>query len=366
MHNNKGTIIFIVSLLSQPRCIKRVTAFLNAGYKCIVYGYDRGVYDVNSYPEEVEVRKLGTLDNGEYLRKFKKVQKDISSILKLYKSNVLYYAFGFSPALFLSFKNVSFAYELSDVWYAYPRFDKIRFILKCLDKWIIQRSKITLMTSGGFCQYFNIKSNKILLHQNKISSYFHNKTRISSSFSENISFGFIGSIRYKNIFRFAEVIGSYFPNYTFNFYGGGDNGTLEKINEMVLKYPNVKYWGKFKNPEDLERIYHNIDIVVACYDNDSLNERIAEPNKLYEALFFAKPIIVSQDIYLAKRVEELGCGYTLDASSSNNIQEFIKHLSVESIKKISMREMDISLDQIIDNPDNLIKRIDDCFKKIKS
>lgn len=365
MQAPKRTVVFIASLLSQPRCIKRVTSFLNAGYRCIVYGYDRGVYDVNCYPEGVEIHKLGTLDNGEYLNKFKTVNNDVSFIVGRHKSHVLYYSFGFAPALMLSFKKVKFVYELSDVWYAYPRFNKIRFLLKFVDKRIISKSALTLMTSGGFCNFFKETGQKILLQPNRISPYFLNKNRTIKEINYNLSFGFVGSIRYKNIFRFAEVIGKHYPNYSFNFYGGGDKDTLNKIQDLISSYTNVRYWGKFKSPEDLEQIYSNLDIVVACYDNNSINERIAEPNKLYEALFFAKPIIVSQGIYLSERVKELACGYTLDASSIDNIKAFIDNLSIDSVRCISEHESTIPLDQIIDNSNLLINRISEIFNSIK-
>ena len=53
-----------------------------------------------------------------------------------------------------------------------------------------------------------------------------------------------------------------------------------------LKFPNVKLHGKFKNPSDLSVIYNKIDLNVICYDTTSINVRIAEPNKLYESIFF--------------------------------------------------------------------------------
>ena len=66
----KGIVFFVMSL-SQPRCIKRVTALMNAGYHCIVYGYRRGLYDVNDFPEGIEVNVLGEIKNGDYKNNFK-------------------------------------------------------------------------------------------------------------------------------------------------------------------------------------------------------------------------------------------------------------------------------------------------------
>ena len=50
-------IVCLLSSLSQPRCIKRVNSFVEAGFEVEVYGYSRGFYDVNSLPAKVKITK---------------------------------------------------------------------------------------------------------------------------------------------------------------------------------------------------------------------------------------------------------------------------------------------------------------------
>ena len=40
-------IIFIVQQISQPRCIKRIKNFIDAGYKVRVFGFNNGLYQEN-------------------------------------------------------------------------------------------------------------------------------------------------------------------------------------------------------------------------------------------------------------------------------------------------------------------------------
>lgn len=110
------------------------------------------------------------------------------------------------------------------------------------------------------------------------------------------------------------------------------------------------FYGKFRNPEDLPDIYEKVDIVVACYDTSTFNEKVAEPNKLYEALFFGKPIIVSEGTFLSHRVSEMFCGYEIDASNDKNIVAFLNNLQVEDVnEKIrNIEKMDKSV--MVDNP----------------
>lgn len=351
-------IVFFVMSLSQPRCIKRVTAFRNAGYHCTVYGYRRGLYDVNEFPENIEVTVLGEVKNGDYKNNFKQVRSDVARVYSLYGKNAVYYAFGFMPSLFFALKRVRFIYECSDVFYAYPKFDKVRWLLRLIDKWLIDKSKVTVMTSGGFADYFGVtKNEKVVVLPNRVSPRLETFERKRLSVSHSISFGFVGSIRYQNIFCFAEVIGKDFPWHSFHFYGGGDEKTMERVETLTINYPNVYYHGKFKSPEDLSKIYENLNVVVACYDNTSLNEQIAEPNKLYESLFFCRPIIVSPKTYLSKRVQGLECGFIVDANEYSILKEFIAQLNVNEVNKISAKELKVPLSEIIDSPVELIAKI---------
>ena len=152
------------------------------------------------------------------------------------------------------------------------------------------------------------------------------KTIISK---DQINFGFVGSIRFDYIYNFALTIGKYFPNHKFYFFGGGTN--IYRFKKLSLDYENIYFNGPFKSPEDLSTIYKKIDMVVSCYDTYSLNVRLAEPNKLYESIFFCKPIIVSKNTYLSKRVFELSCGYSIDPSNLNSIKLFVEKLEMDDI-----------------------------------
>ena len=355
-------IIFFVMSLSQPRCIKRVISFKNAGFHCIVYGYRRGIYDVNAFPDDIQVHDFGQVKNRDYKNNFGQIRRDISYVIHNHGRAALYYSFGFAPSLFFALKKIPFIYECSDVWYAYPKFNNIRWILKYLDKCLIKKSKITVMTSEGFSRFFGVEDfEKVIVLPNRVSPYLCELKRYCNTTSNEIAFGFVGSIRYINVFRFAEIIGKYFPHFSFHFYGGAGRAQINRVQELVSLYPNVLYHGTFKSPEDLPKIYDNIDVIVACYDNASINEQIAEPNKLYESLFFCKPIIVSPNTYLAERVKQLNCGFVVDASEEQCVYDFINTITASSINKVSKSELALPIEEIIDTPTLLINRVESLF-----
>ena len=344
-------IVFIAMALSQPRCIKRVISFKERGFECHVYGYDRGKYDINSYPEDISVTNLGHLEDNKYLGKSIKVFRDILKIRKAHHSkDTVFYAFGFFQALYLKLLGERYIYEISDILYAYPKFRHFVKPLKALDKKVIKKSLATVMTSGGFYTWFDVKSPKIFVIPNKVSPSLQ-RPPVNLDFEKTgkLSFGFVGSLRYQTITLFAEVVGESFPEYEFHFWGGTTEDGLAKCKQLTEEFNNIHYHGPFRSPQDLPMIYNSFDITIACYQVKSFNEKIAEPNKLYESLFFCKPIVVSDGLYLSTRVRELDCGFCVNPDSKKLIHDFISSLTIERVKEIAISESNLDLKEIIND-----------------
>lgn len=361
----KRKIVFITGALSQPRIIKRINSFIDNGYEVEVYGFDRGKYSINKETYKCDINIVGEQKDGQnYFAKLIQIYNLHKSLNNKSKSdNSTFYLFGFIEAFFSLFFHYKYIYEISDILYGYNKFKPIEWLIKLVDKIIIKKSILTVMTSEGFEEYFypNKKYNNIVIQPNKLNSFFNSIDRNNLDYSvkkESIIFSYVGAFRYPNtVFRFAHIIGKNFPQHKFYFYG--DSIFTNEVKDIASLYENVKYLGPFKNPNDLMSIYKTIDIVVACYDTKDLNERIAEPNKLYEAMFFKKPIIVSPNTFLEKQVNKYGIGYSIDASIDNKIINFINSLSDESINGIMNNLELIGRDELIDdNSKNIISKLE--------
>lgn len=358
----KARIVFFASSLSQPRVIKRIISIHDAGFDVKVYGYNRNVYCCNTLPNDIETIILGNLKDGEgYVNKFKTFRKAIDYIIdKEGKNDVVFYSFALIPAFFLKKKGVRYVYELSDLLYGYPRFNYIRPALKYIEKGIIRKSHFTVMTSEGFREYLfgNNAPQNIIIQPNKLNNYFkkHNRPVAKRPDIHHLKFGFVGAVRYKEtILRFAKIIGKDFPMHEFHFFG--ESVFIKAFQEDTKDYPNVFYHGQFKNPIDLPSIYSMLDIVVACYDTGSLNERIAEPNKLYESIYFGKPIIVSTNSFLEKQLLKLDCGYSINAYEDDAIRNLLRDISLDDLQKKIANTQKIMKESLIDNPNNIIKSL---------
>ena len=166
-------------------------------------------------------------------------------------------------------------------------------------------------------------------------------------------FSFVGSIRYEPILRFAKVIGAYFPQHEFHFYGVANvEYTQNVLNELTSKYDNVKMFGAFKNPDDFEDIYKKVDIVVTTYGH-TFNENILDPNKLYEGILFCRPLVATESTFLASQVERYNCGWNIDSSTDEGIKSFVENLTVDKVKEISINEKTLPDEFAFDNIDSL-------------
>ena len=362
MKKKEKKIICFVSILSQPRCIKRILSLYDAGYDVVVYGHDRGVYNINTYPKSIEVNNLGFAKSGSgYISKFVKNWKLFKKKISEYdKKKILVYTFAFDFALITLIFRFKYIYEISDLVYGYFKSKALRSIFRLIDKYICRKSLFTVVTSEGFKQYLfgNEIVDNMIVQPNKVNAVMSKVTRFPLNLKEksSIRFAYAGAFRYPNtVFRFAEVIGREFPQHIFHFYG--ESYLTDLAIQLADKYPNVYHFGAFKNPDDSEKIYDNIDVVVACYDVATLNERLAEPNKLYEAICFCKPIVVSDDSFLADKVKALRVGYSIDASKDNIIVDFVSRLSISQLNEISMNEYMMDSNSYIDNSDNIIRKI---------
>ena len=356
-------VVFLTGGLTQPRVIKRIKYFYSRGYNVHVYGFDRGTFqNVNNLPPEIPVECLGYIENGRnYLYSFFLNRRKFVPILRKYeKQDVFFYAFGFFPAFWTALYAIRpFIYEISDLIYGYFRYPIVREVFRRIDRIVIRRSYRTVLTSQGFYNYLFPKQDRrnILVVPNKLDQSFNTMERKCKPIvNDKIRFAFLGFLRYPNtVFRFASIIGQKFPQYSFSFYG--DSKYRDEVAELSRKYNNVFFYGKYKNPEDLPQLYDNVDVVVACYDTTTFNERVAEPNKLYESLFFCKPIIVTEKTFLALRVRALECGYEINASTDENIISFLNKITVDSVNRKMHNISKIRTSEMIDDPNYMFSAL---------
>lgn len=98
------------------------------------------------------------------------------------------------------------------------------------------------------------------------------------------------------------------------------------IESYCAKQRNIVFRGEYDFFKDAARIYGGLDLLYVSYDTveTMMNNRVALPNKLYEAMYFRVPIVASKGTYLAERVMALGVGYEVDCGSVEQIRAVLR------------------------------------------
>lgn len=354
-------IVFIVNSLQNQRCIKRINEFIRNGADVEVYAYTRQAEDYTKV--EFPITILGVIESqGSYVKRLPKLCKSIRNAIKKRHGtdNDIYYLFGLDIAMTfcLLHKKNRYIYEESDLVHTYVGNKQIRNVLEWIDKKIINASLKTVFTSEGFALYhFGTKwPDSAVIIPNKLNpsilklDWNRQKKRSDGC----IKVGFVGKPRFKSVVNFAKRLCLNSNNYEFHIYGGP---ILEEVEgfESLSKFDNYFYHGPFKNPSDLPDIYSSIDLVLSTYDIEFENVRYAEPNKIYECMFFNTPIIVSSDTFLSQKVQRLGIGFALNPLDDNEVDSFLNTLSTQSIEEVTANCINLKRKELIDDNTEFIR-----------
>lgn len=348
--------IFVIPSVNDSHARHRISEFIDKGYEVVVYGFGRSNRKTASdLPYQVHV--LGVLTDASYMERIKLYYKEFKVLGKKHdpKKDVFYLC-GLDIALFFHLINPSFKYiyEECDLTHTYTR---LKTPLEWMDKWIIKKSLLTVITSEGFIKYhFKDKTpSNICLVENKLHPSILDYPVETKFFDKtNLSIGFVGAPRFKSVQSFIDIFCRTFPGFTFHIYGG----PVPEEFEPLKKHTNCIFHGFFKNPDDLPGIYASIDLVLSTYDVEFDNVRYAEPNKLYESIYFETPIIVSTGTFLAEKVKRLGIGFEVDPLDEQSVVSFVKGLSQEKLSRCQEQARGLDKRDLVSINDHLFEWIE--------
>ena len=113
----------------------------------------------------------------------------------------------------------------------------------------------------------------------------------------------------------------------------GGFGPMESELQDLERYPNIKFFGTVNYKYALQ-ILNSSDVILACYSkwntDGTLNKNniLAAPNKYYEGLYLAHPIITTKGTIVGDKTVNLKTGYAIE-ESYEDFCECIKEISKE-------------------------------------
>lgn len=346
----------------SPRIERRIEDFVDAGFCVNVYGYKYDVVNVDyCNSPKYKYNVLATIPHAVSYKERVKGLKEVKKVVKKYdKKDTIFYFFSLNVAAIAPFLGIKYVYEESDM--LFDRFGKkiLRNAVISFNKYVIRKSSLTVMTSEGFAQFYygEKKPKNIEFVLNMVNAKCLRLPVIEKQpFDVNhIKFGFAGNIRYKATLNLADIIAKLYPQHEFHFYGNTEALSGDQLNTLK-NYPNVFFHGLFKNPDDLPAIYASMDFCVCNYDISGVNPRYAEPNKLYESLFFDTPIMVSPKTFIGEKVKGWRVGFEIDSYGEELVRKTIDSIDESLYNELRSNIRTISKEVLVTDNTSLINRI---------
>jgi len=224
-----------------------------------------------------------------------------------------------------------FVYHCLDPYYAilpdrWPRF--LAQMTQKIENWLISRADLFIITDLlRIAQHEGATPRKIV----EIPNVPVPSSTISSHQNPDHTFtvGYLGSlIEGRNLPTIIESCGELGEDGISLTIGGF--GPLEKeIEEHAARWENVNFLPWLPYYELLQE-EATFDLFLHMTDPANESQRWVSPNKLFEAMFFGKPIIVSKQTLAAKRVEAFGNGMTVNYGAKSELKDAILDLKGNS------------------------------------
>lgn len=337
MDKKQTTIVFVLASIDAPHILKRIGEFIDRGYNIEVYGFKHFRETSLVLPDHFKINIVGEITQANYWKRISTLVRGVKHVIvKCKNRNVVFYLPSLDVALFhLLFCNSPYIYEESDLKHTYIKSRFIQSVLEYLSKRIIKKAEVAAFTSEGFRKFhFGDKiplntclvPNKLNVNIRKLSSVVKKPIDLN-----HIRFAFVGKAQFASVYKFAEEIALHYLQHEMHFYGTVDDRDIEVI-DRLKKYSNIYFHGRFSNPIDLPSIYSNVDILLAIFDLKPVNWLYAEPNKLYDSIYFRTPIVVPKGTFLDDRVKEMGIGYSIDMRNES-VKDFISSLSSDILNQ---------------------------------
>ena len=183
---------------------------------------------------------------------------------------------------------------------------------------VMGASSCTMFASPGFIEFLALGEDRF---KGKVCLA-HNSQNAWTSFAlpgkrkgAPIRLNYWGIVRQVSFIKsLCDVFGSD-ERFDLTFYGEG------RIEDLVAHcrergYSNVRFAGRYNYREDIEGMVATTDIVNCLYEND----RATCPTlavKLYDALNYKLPILVSKESYLAKYLHGMTFGHAVSLADAN-------------------------------------------------
>lgn len=329
-------IVFLRGFYPNPRCERRIDT-LSKDFDLYLIYWEKGknkniIFERDNVKTKRICIEANPTEPTKRLYQYIKLYKEVYKLLKSKSIEFIYpealdmLVIAYIYKIF--HRNVKIIYEVADIHELIidkPKnlvFLFLQVLLKLLEKICCKRVDLMVVTSKKYYDaYYKslIDFQKVLYIPNSPNPKFFEAYKPKNHRS-NLTVGFIGSIRYKKEIEMLLNVADR-RNWNVLLAGNDLTGSFEAETE---RRENLRFHGRYNYDTEIAGLYGECDVIYAVYNAKGNNEKIALPNKLYEAIYCELPILVSKNTYVGELVEKWGVG--ISVSNIDELDNALKAL----------------------------------------
>lgn len=159
--------------------------------------------------------------------------------------------------------------------------------------------------------------------------------------------GWVGVLRCsRSLDILCELAGKYPDTLRIEMHGIPALVEVPDFMAKIAPFGNIRFHGRYKSPEDLERIYNSIDAVWSIdFMEDGFNSTWLLPNRIYEGGYFCVPSIAFGGTETSKWLERKQSGFVIGEPLAASAAELVERLIAEPELVAEKRRKLAALDQ---------------------
>jgi succinoglycan biosynthesis protein ExoL len=147
--------------------------------------------------------------------------------------------------------------------------------------------------------------------------------------SEPLRIGWVGRLRCtRSLGLLVDLARQLGPRVKIVLHGVASLTEIPDFHERIQGIENLEFLGRYQAPEDLARIYGDLDLVWAGdFMEAGYNSVWLLPNRLYEGGYYAVPPIAPEGTQTARWITARGIGFTVAEDLGPNLASLIQSLT---------------------------------------
>lgn len=338
MSNMKRVLILRGNaMVSDPR-VEKVIEILGDQYHLSIQAFDRTA----SHPKEDKLRGVNvrrfyglTFLKGSKLKGINALFYQVYLFwIALTSSYDIIHACDFktyAPAVIgVKLRGKRIVYDIFDFF-----FDMVFSLPKTLKRGFIELDLITMRIADVVILADDTRKKQVQAHRlNKLIVFYNSpddlyqKTQPYQDYQptdkNKLNLVYVGLVdNRKRDFQFAMDAISKRAQTSLDIYGAGYD--YKNMKQKYQYAENIRFMGKVPYTEILN-VEASYDAVFAAYDPSIPNNVLASPNKLFEAMMLAKPIIINEELVAADLVKEQNIGFTYPYKNESAFSSLLDQL----------------------------------------